>query len=255
MQDLDRLLQWLCRQVCKQSNVSINIADRWDPLSGGKENCTDFIEQILDRGEQPLLLCIDNLELIFSYPEIMDDFLSLLRSWHDKGNTPWTNLRIILLHVWYIESEDSNHSPFNVGERVRLPEFTPIQVQNLVVSHGLNWHDRHVADLIGLVSGHPFLIRLALYEVAHRKTLLHNLLVTADREDGLYSEHLQRHFRYLEREAELKQIMRKVVHNDRPVFIPSTSLPQLRDSGLIKVVGGCIEPANQLYRSYFRQRL
>jgi hypothetical protein len=255
MQDLDRLLQWLCRQVCKQSNVSINIADRWDPLSGGKENCTDFIEQILDRGEQPLLLCIDNLELIFSYPEIMDDFLSLLRSWHDKGNTPWTNLRIILLHVWYIESEDSNHSPFNVGERVRLPEFTPIQVQNLVVSHGLNWHDRHVADLIGLVSGHPFLIRLALYEVAHRKTLLHNLLVTADREDGLYSEHLQRHFRYLEREAELKQIMRKVVHNDRPVFIPSTSLPQLRDSGLIKVVGDCIEPANQLYRSYFRQRL
>jgi hypothetical protein len=45
---------------------------------------------------------------------------------------------MVLLYVWYVPSQDENHSPFNVGERVGLPKLNRIQVQNLVNLHKLN---------------------------------------------------------------------------------------------------------------------
>jgi AAA-like domain len=256
MKDFDQFLQWLCRQICNQLKVQITVNDKWDCFAGCKENCTAFIETyILHSVNRPLLLCIDNLEIFYSYHENYYDFLSLLRSWSDRKNSIWDSLRIILLHVFSLDDEDIHHSPFNIGQRVRLPELTPIQVQDLVVLHKLNWHDRHIAELMELVGGHPFLIRLALYEVTQGRILLQSLLITADHEGSLYSEHLQRHFRRLEREPELKKIMRQVVQSDRPLFIASTLLPRLRDLGMIKYNDNYVEAANQLYRSYFCRRL
>jgi AAA-like domain len=256
LQDLDQLLQWLSRQICKQLHLQIDVADRWNANFGSKDNCSDFLEKyILNRSGTPLLLCIDNLERIFSYPDIFEDFLSLLRFWHDQKHEPWSDLRMVLLHVWRKEISNINSSPFNVGQEMRLPELIPLQVQDLVALHGLNWPDRHVAGLMDLVGGHPHLIRLALYEVAQGNMVLQTLLATADQEDGLYGNHLQHHFLYLAQEPELKRLMGDIVHSDRPVFISSILLRQLKDSGLIKYNGDQVEPANQLYRSYFRKRL
>jgi AAA-like domain len=256
LKDLDQLLQWLCRQVCKQLNRQIDVADRWNVDYGSKDNCTDFLQRyILNQSDQPLLLCIDNLERIFSYPDIFEDFLTLLRFWHDQKNEPWSRLRMVLLHVWYKETSNINGSPFNVGQVVHLPELTTLQVQDLVILYGLNWQDRQVAGLMNLVGGHPHLIRLALYEVAQGKIILQTLLDTADREDNLYGDHLRHHFLYLTQQPELKKLMAEVVHSDQPVFNPNILLRQLKDSGLIKYNGDEVEPANQLYRSYFRKRL
>jgi AAA-like domain len=256
LQDLDQLLRWLCHQVCKQLNRQVDVVDRWNGAYGSKDNCSDFLERyILNQSSQPLLLCLDNLERIFSYPDIFEDFLSLLRFWHDRKQEPWSKLRIVLLHVWYKEISNINNSPFNVGQVVNLPELTTLQVQDLVDLYGLNWQDRQIAGLMNLVGGHPHLIRLALYEVAQGKMILQTLLATADREDNLYGNHLQHHFLYLTQQPELKKLMAEIVHSDQPVFIPSVLLGQLKDCGLIKYHGDEVAPANQLYRSYFRKRL
>ncbi len=256
LKDLDQLLQWLCRQVCKQLNRQIDVADRWNVDYGSKDNCTDFLERyVLNQSAEPLLLCLDNLERIFSYPDIFEDFLILLRFWYDRKDEPWGRLRMVLLHVWYKEISNINGSPFNVGQCVHLPELNTLQVQDLVTLYGLNWQDRQVAGLMNLVGGHPHLIRLALYEVAQGNMILQTLLATADREDSLYGNHLQHHFLYLTQQPELKKLMAEIVHSDRPVFIPSVLLRQLKDCGLIKYYGDDVAPANQLYRSYFRKRL
>jgi AAA-like domain len=143
-----------------------------------------------------------------------------------------------------------------VGEMVELLELTQPQIQNLVNLHGIeDWDNGHVANLMELVEGHPFLIRLALYEVARGRTDLQTILTTAACTNGLYREHLERYFRYLERKPELKQIMKDVVRENRPLPIYSILLPQLNDSGLIKINGDLVEPTNQLYKSYFLKRL
>jgi AAA-like domain len=256
LRDLDQLLQWLSRQICKQLHLQIDVADRWNANFGSMVNCSDFLKEcILNSSETPLLLCIDNLERVFSYPDIFEDFLSLLRFWHEQKYSPWSDLRLVLLHVWRKETSNINSSPFNVGQELRLPELTPCQVQDLVALHELDWPDRQVASLIDLVGGHPHLIQLALYEVARGNMVLQTLLANADRADGLYGNHLQHHFSYLEKEPELKKLMATIVHSDRPMFISSILLRQLIDSGLIKHNGDQVEPANQLYRSYFRKRL
>jgi AAA-like domain len=256
LRDLDQLLQWLSRQICRQLHLQIDVAKHWNISFGSKDNCSDFLEEyILHRSDTPLLLCIDNLERVFSYPDIFEDFLSLLRFWHDQKQAPWSDLRLVLLHVWRKETSNINSSPLNVGQELRLPELTPWQVQDLVALHELDWPDRQVASLMELVGGHPHLIRLALYEVVQGKMVLQTLLDTADRADGLYGNHLQHHFSYLDKRPELKELMATIVHRDRPVFIASVLLPQLKDCGLIKYHGDEVAPANQLYRSYFRKRL
>ncbi len=256
LQDLDQLLQWLCRQVCRQLNQQVDVTDCWSTKYGSKVNCTDFLEHyILNQSPQPLLLCLDNWEGIFSCPDIFEDFLSLLRFWHDQKREPWSKLRMVLLHVWYKEISHIKGSPFNVGQVAYLPELTTLQVQYLIDLYGLNWQDRQVAGLMNLVGGHPHLIRLALHEVAQENIILQTLLATADREDSLYGNHLQLHFLYLTQQPDLKRLMAKIVRSDQPVFISSVLLGQLKDCGLIKYHGDEVAPANQLYRSYFRKRL
>jgi hypothetical protein len=256
LRDLDQFLQWLSRKICKQLRLQVNVADRWNANFGSKDNCTDFLEKyVLNRSETPLLLCIDNLERVFSYPDIFEDFLSLLRFWHDQKQAPWSDLRLVLLHVWRKETSNINSSPFNVGQELRLPELTVLQVQNLVALHELDWLDRQVASLMELVGGHPHLIRLALYEVAQGNMTLQTLLATADRADSLYGNHLQHHFAYLDKRPELQELMATIVHSDQPVFIAAVLLRQLKDCGLIKYHGNEVAPANQLYRAYFRKRL
>jgi DNA-binding Xre family transcriptional regulator len=255
-ENLDKFLKYFCSKICKQLNLQINVDENWDDNGGSNDACTEFIEKYILVDNRPLLLCLDNLERIYKHTAIRDDFLSLLRSWYDQKNPHWSNWRMILSYVFPVEIEDKNRSPFNVGEMVELLELTQPQIQNLVNLHGIeDWDNGHVANLMELVEGHPFLIRLALYEVARGRTDLQTILTTAACTNGLYREHLERYFRYLERKPELKQIMKDVVRENRPLPIYSILLPQLNDSGLIKINGDLVEPTNQLYKSYFLKRL
>ncbi len=257
LRDLDLFLKWFCYKICRQLHLQINIYDRWDGEGGSNEACTEFIDKyILALTDRPLLLCLDNVERIYNHSQICDDFLRLLRSWYEKQEKHWNSLRMILLYVWPVEIKDRNCSPFNVGEMVEMVEFTPIQVQNLVALHRIEWQGEQIQDLMNLVGGHPFLIRLALYEVASGRTLLQTLLKTADLDNGLYREHLQQHFYYLNQEPDLKKIMKQIVQSDLPLSGINPTLSRcLKDSGLIKYNAHNVEPANQLYRSYFRRCL
>lgn len=257
-QNLGQFLQWFCQRICSELNLEIVVKERWSIYQGSKDNCTEFIETILRRSSpQTLLLCLDNLEGVFAYRELTDGFTSMLRCWHDKQELLWQELRLTIFHVCYVESNDLlNGSPLNnVGQLVRLPELNLSQVQNLVHLHDLNWSAQQIAQLMKLVGGHPFLIRKALYCVATGEISLEDVLAQAHFPNGLYGDHLQGYFRYLEDHPDLRQIMQQVVQSPEPLFIRSRLLPQLVDLGLIKYRSNLVEPANQLYRSYFRNWL
>lgn len=87
---------------------------------------------------------------------------------------------------------DINQSPFNFGLAVELLEFRHEQVKDLAQRHQLNWSDIEVEKLTGLVGGHPFLVRLALYQIARQEINLAEFLQTAATAEGIYSKHLQR---------------------------------------------------------------
>jgi hypothetical protein len=135
----------------------------------------------------PLTLGLDEVDCVFPYQEIADDFFGLLRALHEeaKRRDIWKKFRLIVVHSTEVYVPlDMNKSPFNVGLPIELPEFTSQQVQDLARRHSLDWNGGSVEKLMALVGGHPYLLRLAMYAIARQDVTLDSVLQEAPTEAG-----------------------------------------------------------------------
>jgi serine/threonine protein kinase len=256
--DLDRFLRWFCANVGRQLKLKSKVGEFWDEIYGSKDNCTEYFEQyLLAEISTPLILALDEVDLVFQYPAIAENFFSLLRSWHEqaKNSHIWKRVRLIVVHSQEVYIPlNINQSPFNVGLPIELREFTLAQVRDLVNRHQLQFSEDEIAQLMAMVGGHPYLVRIALYDIARHHTPLARLLQMAPTEAGLYSDHLRRHLWNLEQNPRLSTAMKKVVGSNAPVRLPSEETFKLDSMGLILRQGNDVMPRCNLYRVYFRDR-
>ncbi|NET55128.1 MAG: hypothetical protein F6K47_02675 [Symploca sp. SIO2E6] len=128
MAHLDKFLRWLCTRVSRRLRLPNQIVDYWDEGIGSNDNCTAYFEEaILAKIDSPLVLGLDNVDQVFGYREVAPDFFRLLRSWYEDARIleVWQKLRLVVAHsTEAYKSLDINHSPFNVGLPIELPEFT-----------------------------------------------------------------------------------------------------------------------------------
>jgi|694.fasta_scaffold01205_27 serine/threonine-protein kinase len=255
-------LKRFCALVSRQLGISPRkVTEFWDEdLFGAKENCSDYIEQyVLADLTGPLFLGIDELDRLFPYDQVAKEFLMLLRAWNEKAkiNETWSKLRIAIAHSTesYVVM-DTNSSPFNLGLAVDLAEFTSSQVLDLATRHGLNWETEEVEQLMAMVGGHPYLVRLSLYRIAQGDLTLAELLAEAPTDTGLFGEHLRRHFWNLQQHPELAQAFHQVIFSDRPVILKPMLAFKLNGMGLVDLKGNEVTPRyDRLYRPYFRSHL
>lgn len=257
--DLDKYMQWFCASVSKQLGIRVNLDDHWDDIFGANDNSTDYFEKyLLEGAEHPLVIAIDNFDRVFKYPDIETDFCGLLRGWHERSrsNKLWGKLRFVI--VYSLEPyllRDINQSPFNIGLPIELGEFTITQVQELIALHQLDWPEHSVEQLMALIGGHPYLVRLALYYIAVGDLTLEEFLKSAPTEAGIYKNHLSGHLRTLEKNPALESAMRAVVMSEAPVSLGSEEKFKLDSMGLVVRIKNKVQPRCQLYRQYFRDRL
>ncbi|ELR99511.1 AAA-like domain-containing protein [Gloeocapsa sp. PCC 73106] len=253
---LEKLLRWLCLMVGRQLNLENRLGNYWDTeILGSNDNCTVYFEEYLLPGiDCPLVLGLDQVDRIFPHAGVIEDFLGMLRSWHEKGKVSslWKQLRLVIAHSTecYV-SLDINQSPFNAGVPVELLEFEAKQVKDLAMLHGLNWSDSEVEELMDMVGGHPYLVRLALYEVAAGKMTLQQQLLEASTEAGIYSDHLRRQLDILHHAPELAAALEKVVTSSEHVELDSMQIYKLYSMGLVKRKGNLVISRCRLYRDYF----
>ncbi len=257
--DLDRFLRWFALSVGRRLKIPNRLNDYWDEVFGSKDNCTAYFEEyLLPELKQPLALCLDEVDMVFQHLSIAQDFFGLLRNWHEmsKTNDLWKRFRLVVVHSTevYIPM-NINQSPFNVGLPIELPEFTAEQVQDLAMRHGLKWNTSQIGRLMGMVGGHPYLVRLALYHIARGDVSLEVLLREAPTESGLYGDHLRRHLWNLEQHSELAIAVQQLVAADGAVRLPSVQGFQLHSMGLVDLLGNDVQFRSELYRAYFRDRL
>ncbi|NET36635.1 MAG: TIR domain-containing protein [Cyanothece sp. SIO1E1] len=258
--DLDQFLRWFCASVGRRLRLPNQLADYWEDTYGSKDNCTAYFEEyLLTEIEQPLALGLDEVDMVFQYPEIASDFFGLLRAWHEaaKSNPLWKKLRLVVVHSTevYIPM-NINQSPFNVGLPIELPEFDVGQVQDLARRHGLDPAQTELIEpLQAMVGGHPYLVRLALYNLAGEGMTLAKFLQEAPTEAGLYGDHLRRHLWNLEQHPELAEAVKRVVAAKGPVRLASVQAFQLHSMGLVNLEGNEVVPRCDLYRRYFGDRL
>ena len=262
--NLNQLLQWFCSRITRKLRLPYQVDNYWhDDTFGSKDNCTDYFEDcLLSAGDEPLVLGLDEVDRVFQYPQIADDFFGLLRAWYEKAgygdsdSDIWERLRLVVVHSTevYIPM-DINQSPFNVGLPIELLDFSFEQVSDLAQRHGLNWCDNKVNKLMGIVGGHPYLVRLGLYQIAREDLTLDKLIEIAPTQAGIYGDHLRRHLWNLQQYPELAAAFAKVVTTTEPLELDSVLAFKLHSMGLVQLQGNYVTPRFDLYRQYFRDRL
>ena len=261
---LGRLLRWFCANITLQLGIESLLNEYWDEDLGFKVSCTTYLQgYILGQVDSPLVVALDEVNRLFNYPEVAQEFLPLLRFWHEEANNVrvWQKFRLIVTHSTEIYIPLSlNQSPFNVGLSLRLNRFNWDQVQELAKRYGLNQEESslqldELKSLQEIVGGHPYLLNLAMCHLVTKNDNIHELIEESTTETGIYRDHLRGYLAFLGRYPELTDIYKKIVSSTEPVNLNSIAAYKLESMGLVELQGNNAVPMCNLYRNYFRDRL
>src|SRR5919202_2396889 len=240
--NLNRFLQWFCAVVTRSLRLPNQLSEYWDEVFGSSYNCTDYFENyLLTEIESPVVLALDDVDVVFNYPEIATDFFGLLRAWYEKAkygddnSDIWQKLRLVVVHSTEVYIPlNINQSPFNVGLSLELPEFTTKQVQDLAHRYELNWTPQQVEQLMALIGGNPYLVQRGLHHISCEDIPVEELLETAVAEDGIYSDYLRRQLWNLKQYPELVSALSRVVMSQSSVELEPVQAFQLQSMGLVR---------------------
>jgi hypothetical protein len=229
----------------------------WNVPLGNAQRSTRYVSRyLLKELNSQLVLAMDEVDSLFD-TDFRSDFFGMLRSWHNgRATTPvWKKLDLALVTSTepYQLIENLTQSPFNVGQVIALTDFTPAQVSDLNRRHGSPLNAGEERQLMELVSGHPYLVRRALYLIASGSITFADLLAHATDHRGPFGDHLRYHlFRLYDKEL-LVQGLRQVIRNN--VCPDERVLFRLQGAGLARQEGNKVLPRCQLYAHYFGEHL
>ena len=251
----------LAESLADQLDLNVLPADVWDERRGPNVNFERYIRrEVLAKLNAPLVWGLDEVDRLFvcSYGS---EVFGLFRSWHNERALdpagPWAALTLAIAYATeaHLFITDMNQSPFNIGTRLALEDFWPNQVEELNARYGspLKTADE-LKRFIELVNGHPFLVRRGLHELATKKQSFEIFAEQADRDEGIFGDHLRRILVLLARDSSLTDIVKGVL---RGLPCPTQeSFYRLRSAG---VVGGN-SPSDvrlrcKLYANYLSRHL
>lgn len=257
LQDLDRCLHWLCLQSARALQLPDRLTDYWDDLFGSTISCKSYFEEyLLVQTPQPLVLVLDNVDRLFAYADVADEFFGLLRAWHEeaKSRQIWQRLRLVVSHATEVYIPLNIHkSPFNVGLPIELNSLTPDQIQDLARRYGFTWSAQSTEFLINLVGGHPYLVQTTLDYLKQQSSSLEFLLQSAAL-DSIYQDHLQQQWQTLTQDPALATTFAQVIQSSAAVPLDLTQALKLQSLGLVTLQGAQATPSCQLYARYFADR-
>jgi DNA-binding SARP family transcriptional activator len=247
--------------LAEQLGVDELDPDTWNARRSPNANFESYVRRTVLAGlARPVVLGLDEVDRLFGRPFGMDVF-ALFRAWHNARSLdpagPWKGLTLMLAYSTEASLfiSDLNQSPFNVGVRVTLSDFSQEEVAELNRRLGSPLNSR--ADLdryTGIVGGHPGLAHAGLRELASGAITLDDLARTATREDGPFGPHLRRMLSLLLRDATLgraaKELITSAARPDEETFL------RLRAAGVI--TGDSARTASvrcPLYAEYLEPRL
>lgn len=258
LNNLDRFLRSFCQQVTRQLGLEPDLDEYWDEHIGSKVSCSLYFRwHLLEQLDRPMVLVLNEVNELFEYPDLTQDFLPLLRSWYEEAKQVeiWQKLRLMVVYTTevYVPLKITQ-SPFNIGLPLTLPEFTPEQVEQLAQLHQLDWNRTKTEQLMAIIGGHPLLVRLAFYHLSQSQDRTwEKFLKSAASDRGIYQEHLQRICSTLETDHELKTAFKSLIIANKPLGLQSIISYKLESLGLVKLKNKQVQVSHELYRQYFRQ--
>lgn len=238
LQSPDALYRALATAIALQLDLDVSVKEQWDPDFGANMNLEIFLRRhILSRLTQPFVWGLDEVDRLFAC-SFGSDLFGLFRSWHNRRSLeptgPWSRLTLAMAYATeaHLFITDLNQSPFNVGTRVALEDFSREQVADLNARYGGPLRNpEELGRLYDLVNGQPYLVRRALDTLVETGMGLTCLEQEADRDEGPFGDHLRRLLALLAQNEELAEVARGLLRGE-PCPTPD-SFYRLRSAGVM----------------------
>jgi hypothetical protein len=261
LESIETLYRTLGEWIAEELDISVRPGDVWDPRRGPSVNFERYMRrEILAKIDTSLVWAMDEVDRLFVCP-FGSEVFGLFRSWHNarvlEPTRSWSRLTLAIAYATeaHLFITDMNQSPFNVGTLLVLEDFTPEQVAELNCRYGSPLRTaEELQKFCQIVGGHPYLANRGLYEMIDRGIDCAAFQSRADRDDGVFGDHLRRILILLAKDPELTETVRGVLRGQ-----PCTSAKsfyRLRSAGVM--VGESARDARlrcQLYTSYLERHL
>jgi tRNA A-37 threonylcarbamoyl transferase component Bud32 len=218
MESVESFFKSLGGLVADQLDLDVYPEDVWKERRAPSVNFERYVRrEVLEKVGGPLVWGMDEVDRLFTCP-FGGEVFGLFRTWHNERavdpTAPWGQLTLAIAYATeaHLFITDQNQSPFNVGTRLELKDFTPEQVSELNVRHGSPLKGaEELGRFYSLLGGHPYLVRRGLHEMVSNGIGFDEFEASADREEGPFGDHLRRIMMLLGRDPVLADIARAVL--------------------------------------------
>jgi DNA-binding SARP family transcriptional activator len=247
--------------IADQLDLDTSYDEVSDIRRGWNVNFERFMRREVLLPDKPLVVwALDEVDRLFGCP-FSGVVFGLFRAWHNERSLdpggPWSRLTLAIAYATEatLFISDLNQSPFNVGTRLTLEDFTRGEVIELNRRYGSPIADEAgIGRLFALVGGCPYLVRRSLHVIAEQGSDVVSLECEAARDDGPFGDHLRRLWAALERDSDLCEEVRAVLTGSG--CSREGSFYRLRSAGV--VVGRTPREATLrcgLYHQYLERKL
>ena len=247
--------------IADQLDLDVYPEDVWKERRAPSVNFERYVRrEVLGKVDGPLVWGMDEVDRLFTCP-FGSEVFGLFRTWHNERavdpDAPWGRLTLAIAYATeaHLFITDQNQSPFNVGTRLELRDFTPEHVAELNARTGSPLRDAgELERFYRLLGGHPYLVRRGLHEMVTDGLAFDAFEGMAGRDDGPFGDHLRRILVLLARDPLLADITRAVL-SGQPCPT-SEAFYRLRSAGVMSGdTQSELAPRCQLYADYLKRHL
>jgi hypothetical protein len=235
---------------------------KWRPNRAANQNFELYFKsEILGKTDKQILWALDEADKLFLY-DFSSDVFALFRSWHNESralepNNPCSKLTLAIAYATetYLFIKDQNQSPFNVGTKLVLEDFTLEHLADLNQRYGMPFKThKEIKQFHQLVGGQPYLVRCGLNDIVSHHLTLEEFIRKADHDDGTYGDHLRRIVRLIHDDEQLLEAMRRVLRDQ--VCPDYDSFSRLRSAGILRGESkDNVSLRCEIYRRYLKKHL
>jgi hypothetical protein len=261
LESVEKLFLTLSEMIADQLELNIDPEDVWNSRRGPSMNFERFLRrEILPNIPGRLVWGMDEADRLFSF-NFASEVFGLFRSWHNERalspEGPWHKLTLAISYASeaHMFITDMNQSPFNVGTRLVLTDFTLEQVGELNRRYGAPLRTSEaLGKFYELLGGQPYLTRRGLHELTSHNADFAEFEIQAVRDDGPFGDHLRRILVSLAQDQRLSDTVRGMLVGKHTAT--TESFYRLRSSGIVAGDSACdMKPRCRLYKNYLKRHL
>jgi hypothetical protein len=247
--------------LADQLDLQVFLGELWDKRRSPNTNFERYLRhEVLGKLPGHLVWGMDEVDRLFGR-SFGSEVFGLLRSWHNERaldpKGPWSRLTLVIAYATeaHLFIDDVNQSPFNVGTRLSLEDFTLEQVTDLNRRYGHPLRtEREHRQFYDLLGGQPYLVQQALRELALSKIAFAEFVQKADHTEGIFGDHLRRILVLLAKDAKLNEVVQSILKGQS--CRESTSFYRLRSAGVM--TGDSpdqVRPRCKIYETFLKRHL